>query len=426
MLVGTIGILVFLALCFMGLPIALALVMVSACGFIYVAGMDQMVAMAGSLFFRYVAQYSFSVIPMFVFMGQLGYYSGIAEEIFEVARKWLARLPGGLAVSVEASAAMFAACSGSSIAACVTIGKSAIPVMRRSGYSDAMATGVVAAGGTIASLIPPSITIVIFGLLVEESIGKLLIAGFIPGIVTALIYIGFIMIRSRGKGRLIEEVTWRQRFYSMRYLWVVPVIVLAIIGGIYGGIATPTEAGAVGALTILCLALSRRRVTWNILWRSIRETVITTGMILIIVAAAVFFGRFLVISGFTGILTGTIAALEVPRFVIFLLVTAVYFLLGCFMGATAMMIVTVPVFYPLMLSLGFGSLWFGIIVVKYCEMAVITPPVGVNLYAVQSVAKDVPIGTIIRGTAPFLTMDLLTIGIFYLFPQIIEFLPSIM
>jgi len=338
----------------------------------------------------------------------------------------MGRIRGGLAIGVVAADSIFAAASGSSIAACVVVGKAAIPVMKKAGYSDAMSTGVVAASGTLAALIPPSIAICIYGLIVDESIGKLLIGGIIPGVISAIIYMVFILARSRGMPISEERFTWRSRLYSIRYLWVIVVLIMTIMGGIYLGLCTPTEGGAFGAFVILLLTLVTRRMNRGVLRESIKSTVSTTGMILIIIVGAIVFSRFLVMSGFNRDIMGFVAAMAVPRVVVFLLVTLIFFMLGCFVGATGMMVMTLPILHPMMMSLGFNSLWFGIIVVKYCEMSYITPPVGVNLYAVKGVALEVSLGTIIRGSAPFLTMDLLTIGVFYIFPQLITFLPSLM
>jgi len=426
MLTGIIAISILLLMVFLGMPIVIALLLVGISGIIYLVGWDVTVGSIGALVVSSLAKYGYSVIPMFILLGQIGYYSGLLTEIFEVARRWVGRLRGGLAIGVVAANAIFAACSGSSVAACVVVGRAAIPVMKKAGYSDALSTGAVAASGTLSSLIPPSVAICIYGLLVDESIGKLLIGGFIPGAVSAAIYILFIMARSRGIPIAEGRFTWRSRLYSIRYLWVPAVLIIAIMGGIYLGVCTPTEGGAVGAFVMLLLGLATRRMNWRIIQESVKGTVVTTGMILIIIVSAIVFSRFLVLSGFNRGVSEFVAATAQPRVVIFLLVTLVYFVLGCFVGATGMMVMTVPIFYPLMLSLGFDSIWFGIIVVKYCEMAYITPPVGVNLYMVKSVAPGVPLVTIIRGAAPFLIMDLLTIGVFYLFPELITFLPSIM
>jgi len=427
MLTGIIVLVLFLILVIIGVPVAVALFTCGFGGLVYLVGFDAATGVSVGIVINYIAKYAWAVVPMFVFMGQLGYHSGLLTDIFKVAREWLGRLPGGLAISVEVADAIFAASSGSSIAACVVVGKPAIPLMRESGYSDSMATGVVAAGGTIAGLIPPSITICIYGLLVDESIGKLLIAGIIPGIFTAAIYIGFILVRCRNVPKIQERATWKSRLYAIRHLWVVFLLIIAIMGAIYMGLATPTEGGAVGAFVIFFLTLATRRLTWNMLWESLKETIVTSGMIFVILVGAMFLSRFLVLSGFSKAFNSAVAGLGLPNFAMFCMITLVYFTLGCFVGGTAMLVMTLPIFYPMMMDMGFSSLWFGIICVKYVEMAVITPPVGVNLYAVQSIVGDeIPLSTIMRGAGQFLIMDLTTIILFYFFPGIITFLPSLM
>jgi len=426
MVIGTVAIVLALIVMFFGMPIALALFMSAVIGVVYTSGWDTMLGSLGALAFVSTHNYAYSVIPAFVLLGQIGYSSGLLDNVFEIARRWVGRMTGGLAMAVVAANSVFAACSGSSVAACVVIGKSAIPIMRKAGYSEKQATGVVAASGTLSALIPPSITIVIYGLIVDESIGKLLVAGIIPGIVSAALYIGFIRIVSRKITPSKEIFTVRERLSSLKYMGPVIALVVSVMGSILAGIATPTEAGSLGACLIFLLALLSRKMTWKLGLRAVKETITTSCMVLIIVTGAIFFSRFLVMSGFNRSITEYVAVMDVPRVVIFMMVIFVYFLFGCFVGGTGMMVMTLPIFYPLMMNLGFDSLWFGIIVVKCCEMAYITPPVGVNLYAIKGVVPGASIINIIRGSAPFLSMDLLTIAIFYIFPELVTFLPSLM
>jgi tripartite ATP-independent transporter DctM subunit len=426
MLIGSIGILIFLIFVVIGLPIALALLLVGLTGLLFLVGIDPTLATSAPMFYNYVSKYEFSVIPMFILMGNIGFYSGLFGDVFEVARKWLGRLPAGLAVSVVAAQTLFGACSGSTIAACAVIGKSAFPVMKKTGYSDELSTGVIAGSGTLAALIPPSVTMCIYGLLVDESIGKLLIAGILPGLLTAGIYIFMLLIRSRNVPRYTEHHSFKEKIVSLRYLWVVLALVLAIMGGIYGGVCTPTEAGAFGAFVMFVMALVAGRVNRGMIWKSVRSTITTTGMVLIIIVAAVLFSRFLTLSGFSRGITEWVSVLTIPRIAIYSIIVVIYLFLGCFVGATGMMVMTLPTFYPIVLKLGYDPIWFGIQVVILCELAVETPPVGVNLYATQSIAEGVPITTVIRGTFPFVMRDLMALGVVYVFPQIATFLPSLM
>ncbi|HOG15790.1 MAG: Sialic acid TRAP transporter permease protein SiaT [Syntrophaceae bacterium PtaU1.Bin231] len=426
MIIGMIGIIVMLLLVGLGLPIAWALILVSLVGNLYLVGLDQMLASSAPMFYNYLSKYEFSVIPMFILMGNIGFHCGFLTQIFEIARKWFGRLPGGLAVSVVIAQTIFGACSGSSVAACVVIGKASIPVMRKAGYPDYLSTGVVAGSGTLAALIPPSIMICVYGSLVDQSIGKLLIGAFLPGFLSAFVFIVLIMIQGRNLPRDTTTFSWQEKIYSLRHLWVVVALVLAVIGSIYGGLCTATEAAAFGASAMFGIGFVTRTITRKAIFESLRDTVKSTGMILIIIMAAVLSARFLTLSGFSHGLVDWINQLQVPRLIIFILVLGVYLLLGCFVGATGMMVMTLPVFFPIMMNLGYDPIWFGIIVVIMCEMAYITPPVGVNLYATKSVAPDVPIVTIIRGSMPFVGRDLLVTAILYMFPQIVTFLPSLM
>ena len=360
-------------------------------------------------------------------MGNIGFYSGLFGDIFEVARKWIGRLPAGLAVSVVAANCLFGACSGSSVAACVVIGKASYPIMKKAGYPDELSTGVIAGTGTLAMLIPPSISMCIYGLLVDESIGRLLIGGVLPGLLSGAIFSAILIIWSgRTVPRELTRYSLKEKIYSLRYLWVVIALILAIIGGIYSGVCTPTEAASFGASTIFLMALLARRVSWEMIWKSIRSTISATGMILIIIIGAVLYARFLTLSGFSRGISEWVGHLQAPSIVIFSIMVVIYLFLGCFVGATGMMVMTLPTFYPVAMALGWDPIWFGIEVVILVEIAVLTPPVGVNLYATQSVAPDVPITTIMRGIVPFVFRDIGIIYILYLFPQIATFLPNLM
>jgi tripartite ATP-independent transporter DctM subunit len=425
MIIGSIVIVVVLILVCAGFPIAWALFLAPLGGLLYMLGLDQTLAISAAMLYNSLSQYEFSVIAMFVLMGNIGFYSGLFTEVFEVARKWFGRLPAGLAVSVVMAQAIFGACSGSSVAACVVVGKAALPTMRKMKYPDELSTGVIAASGTLAVLIPPSVTMCIYGVIVDESIGKLLIAGIIPGLLNAAIYITMLMIQSRNVPRDVERFTFMERLASLRHMWVVLMLVVALTGGIYSGICTPTEGGAFGAFVMFLLALVANRVNRTMMWQSIRSTIQTTGMILIIVAGAVLFSRVLAVSGFTHEMTDWVTTMQVSKHVIFLLVAVIYFLLGCFVGSTAMMVMTLPTFYPLMISLGYDSIWFGIMVIVMCEMAFTTPPVGINLYATKDIAK-VPLSVVIRGVIPFLWRDTMVLVLLYLFPIIATWLPSMM
>jgi tripartite ATP-independent transporter DctM subunit len=427
MITGSIAILIFLVLVGIGVPIALGLLSTGLIGLLLLVGLEPTLASSAPMFYNYISKYEFSVIPMFILMGNIGFYSGLFGDIFEVARKWVGRLPAGLAVGVVLAQCLFGACSGSSIAACVVIGKAAYPVMKKAGYPDSLATGVIAGSGDLSMLIPPSITMCIYGLLVDQSIGKLLIGGIMPGLLTGFIYsVILIFWTGRTVPRDNTVFSFKEKVYALRYLWIVLVLVMAIMGGIYGGVCTPTEAGAFGVFAMFLIAVVTRRLNWEMMKKSIRSTIISTGMILIIIVGAVLFARFLTLSGFSRGISEWVANVKAPDIVIFAIMVVIYLFLGCFVGSTGMMVMTLPTFFPVAMSLGWDPIWFGIEVVVLCECAVQTPPVGVNLYATQSIAPGVPITTIIKGVLPFVYRDIAIVWIIYFIPQIATFLPYMM
>jgi tripartite ATP-independent transporter DctM subunit len=298
--------------------------------------------------------------------------------------------------------------------------------MREAGYPDSRAAGVVAASGTLASLIPPSILICIYGLLVSQSIGKLLVAGVVPGIISAIFYMGYISLTSRHVAKSSKTYTWKERFYTIRYLWVVGVILLFVMGSIYTGVATPTEAGAVGAAGMFILSIVTGKMNRSRFIASVADAAKISGTVLILIVAAAFFGRLLVISNLTEIITETLQTLEINRYLIFLFCAIIWFALGMLIDAAPMLVVSVPIVYPVMMSLDFNPIWFGIISIKFCEMALITPPVGMAIFATQSSAPYIPLGTIYRGAAKFLSMDIFTVFILTMFPDLVTWLPSLM
>jgi len=425
-LIGLLGIITLFILMAAGLPISFAMIVPSFFGFLIFLGWDATLINMISILSNYVSSYTMSVVPVFIFMGQLAYLSGLLEELYGVSEKWLGRLPGGLAVSTVFANGIFAACSGSSLAACIVIGKSAIPQMKKAGYDPLLTYGVVTASGTLAALIPPSIIICIYGLLVDESISDLFIGGILPGALSVFLYASYIVFRARKFPRSTQRYSFKEKIVSVGDLWVVIILLVAIIGSIYFGWATPTEAGSVGAVVVFFLALVTKRLTLKIFGDAVTNTVKTTGMILLIICAAAFFGRFLILAGTTEMIVQTVLMVDASRYVIFAMIGLVYLILGCFLSATGMMVISLPIFYPVMMNLGFDPVWFGIIVVIFVEMALITPPVGMNIYAVSSIEPEISVTTIAKGAAFFLLMDILTIIILTIFPEIVTFLPNLM
>jgi tripartite ATP-independent transporter DctM subunit len=426
-IIGPVGLIVFFALIALGVPIGFCLLSVGFAGLTIVIGLSATLSSITSVSFNYVAKYTISVVPLFILMGMTASATGILEEVFDVARKWFGRFKGGEGIAAIAGNTVFAAASGSSLAACVVIGRGALPAMKSADYPLHLATGIIAASGTIASMIPPSILICIYGLLVDESIGKLLIAGIIPGFIEAFLYFLVVVwgVRNLPRREAQRATFWEKVVYT-RHLWVVLCIILAVMGTIYTGVCTPTEAGAIGAITVFILSISLKRMTFERLKKILKDTVRTTGMVLLILVAAAVFSRFLLVSGLTETVVDAVTELPVNRYIIFALVVLCYIVLGCFLTATAMMVVSLPLFYPSLMALGFDSIWFGIMVVTLCELALITPPVGLNAYVTQSLDPQIPLSTVFRGCAHFVLADVIRIIILTLFPILVLYLPSTM
>jgi tripartite ATP-independent transporter DctM subunit len=429
LLMGLMGLGVLFVLVVLGMRIAFATALVGFLGLWAMKNYTVAGKVLGFLPHGIVAHYSLSVIPLFIIMGYYAFYAGLTDDIFFTARQWFGHLPGGLAITTVFGCAGFAACTGASTASAAVMGRVAIPEMIKYGYHPRLAAGVVAASGTLASLIPPSVILVIYGIITEQSVGKLLIAGFIPGVVSAAIYAGMIYFRVKRNpklGHIQPAVSWKMRFLSLRGTWGVLAIIFLIMGGIYSGIFTPTEAGAAGAFGAFLLALSMRRLTRARFKESLLETGRTTIMIFSIIVGVLIFVRFLALTGLPNSLSEFVLVLPLPPFMILVLILLIYVFLGMFLDAIGMMMLTLPLVFPAVIALGFDPIWFGIILVKMCEICLITPPVGLNVYVVNSVAPSIPLEEIFRGVLPFIAMDILTVGVLMIFPQIILFLPSMM
>lgn len=424
---GFLGLAAIFLLVVLGMRIAFATALVGFLGLWVMKDMVVAGKVVGFLPHGIAAHYSLSVIPLFIIMGYYAFYAGLTDDLFFTARQWVGHMPGGLAIATVFGCAGFAACTGASTASAAIMGRVAIPEMIKYGYHPRLAAGVVAASGTLASLIPPSVILVIYGIITEQSVGALLIAGFIPGILSAVIYATMIYFRvkiSPEMGLLQPEVSWKEKFKSLKGTWGVLVLIVLIIGGIYSGIFTPTEAGGAGAFGAFLMALGMRRLNWQRFKESLMETGHTTIMIFSIIVGVLIFVRFLALSGLPATFVEFVLSLPIPKFVILLLILLIYVFLGMFLDAIGMMMLTLPIVFPAVVALGYNPIWFGIILVKMCEICLITPPVGLNVYVVRGVAPKIPIEQIFRGIIPFLAMDILTVGILIAFPQIVTFLPD--
>lgn len=425
--IGLLGCVALLILLIFGMPIAFATALIGFLGIFVIKSWSVAVNTVGYLVYPLAAHYTLSVIPMFILMGYFAYYAGLTSDIFSVGRKWVGHLPGGMAIATVFGCAAFAASSGSSTASAAVMGKVAIPEMKKYHYDDKVSSGVVAASGTLASLIPPSAILVVFGVIVEESIGKLLIGGFLPGILSAFIYAMMLYFWARIKPEMApvtSQFSLPEALRSLRYVWGIGLLFILVIGGLYIGVFTPTEAGAAGATGAFAIALFSMRLTWSNLFESLLETARATVMIFLIIIGVLIFMRFLAISGVSRAFIEAVQGLPVPRWVILSGFLAFYVVLGMFMDAIGMLTLTLPLMFPIIVGLGYHPIWFGIIAVKMCEICLITPPIGLNVYMVRGVAPDIPLEEIFKGVLPFLAMDILTLVILVIFPQIALYLPS--
>lgn len=426
---GLVGLIVLLAV---RIPIAVALGSVAMIGLTMILGFDTMIGAAGTLTFDFVASWELSAIPLFILMGAVSSRSGLVASLFEVARVWMARIPGGLAVATNLSAAGFAAASGSSLATTAAMGELAIPEMLRARYQPGLACAVVAASGTLGALIPPSILLIIFGLLAEVSIGDLLLAGIVPGLLTAAAYGALIIIRCTINPSLSPrddaavQVPLAERFRMLMTVWPLPVLVISVVGTIYSGLATATEAAALGCLAAIVIALGMRRLTWAIMVDSLRNTLQMTSMIFFIVLGAVLFSKFLAITGMPEMIARAAGFTKDNPYLMFFVMSIIFLILGMFVDSLGMMLLTVPIFLPLVRESGFSLIWFGVFVVKWIEIGLITPPLGMNAFIVKGVVGDkVSLGTIFKGLLWFIAVEFVIMITLVAFPEIVTFIPDL-
>ncbi|MEO8558105.1 MAG: TRAP transporter large permease [Rhodospirillales bacterium] len=428
--VGIIGFAAMIALVVLGVRVAFAAAAVGVAGLVYMRGWSAGVGISGLIPHAESTHYTLSVLPMFILIGYLAFHAGITRGLFDAARKIFSRVPGGLAVATVFAAAGFAAVSGASTATAAVFARIAIPEMLRSGYDKRLASAVVAAGGTLAALIPPSALMVIYAIIVEASVGRLLIAGFIPGIISALMYAAAVIIRVKINPALAppigERYSLREKLSSVQGFWPIMFVVAIVLGGIYLGWMTPTESGAVAAAVVFLMAIARRQMSRRDFFNALMETGKLTAMIFTVIFCLLIFVRFLGYAGLPAAFAEWIVGLPVPRLVVLLLILSIYLVLGMFMDAIGMLILTLPVVFPAIIALGYDPIWFGIIIVKLCEVCLLTPPVGLNCYVVNGVRPDIPLDQIFRGVWPFVLADMAVIALFIAIPDIVTVLPDAM
>jgi C4-dicarboxylate transporter DctM subunit len=429
LLIGALGVVLLMVLLFMRMPIAVAMGVVGVLGLGLVVGFEAGLSILKTAPFAAIARYGFSVVPLFILMGSFCFHAGVSRDLYYTVNKWIGHFRGGLAMATVGACAGFAAVSGSSLATVATMGTVALPEMKKYKYSPELATGAIAAGGTLGILIPPSVVLVIYGILTEQSIAALFLAGFIPGILEALFYIITISIVCRFNpkaGPAGPKTTFKEKIISLKDTWPIFTIFVIVIGGIYTGIFSPTEAAGIGAFSALLIALLKRKLARNNFISSLEDTMKSTAMIFTILIGAMVLGYFLTATRLPFELANVVSGLDLNRFIILGLILAVYVILGCIMIPMAMVILTIPIVFPLITAQGFDPIWFGIITVRIFEIAQITPPVGMNVFVMKGVAPDIPMGTIYKGIIPFFIADICHLILLIVFPQIALFLPSLM
>jgi tripartite ATP-independent transporter DctM subunit len=415
-----------LVLILLRFPIGLAIGGTSLIGIYLTVGLRPTLSILKVAPFEFIASWELSAIPLFLFMGAIAYSAGMTQSLFEAARIWLARLPGGLAVATNFACAGFSAASGNSLATTIAMGRIAIPEMRKYNYDLSLATGVVAASGTLGALIPPSILLVIFGIFAEQSIPKLFIAGIVPALLTAVVYAGMIVLRCWLNPALAprppkEDITG-DRWKVLASTWPLLMLVLAVVGSIYTGFATATEAGAIGVVASMMIAAVNRKLTLKVLSDSLRHSVHATASVFFIAIGAVLMTRLMAYSGVPMFLADLMTEMQLGPIGLVLATAVLYLILGCLIDPLGMVLLTLPVLLPMFQAAGIDMIWFGILVVKFIEIGLITPPVGLNVFAVRALVPDVPITTVFKGTMWFLVCELIVVALLIMFPGIVTFL----
>ncbi len=427
--VSVIGIVILLILLIMGMNIGVCMATVGFFGYWYVTNFQAALTLFKNIPFTQASTFSFTVIPLFVLMGQLCYYSGMSSDLYDMFQKLLGNLKGGLAMATVGACACFSAICGSTAATAATMGVVALPEMRKNGYDDGLSCGSIAAGGTLGILIPPSTGFIIFGIVAGESIGALFAAGIVPGIVLALCYIASIAVvvkvrPEKAPGRM--KYSFKEKITALKGGIAMVVLFLIVIGGIFIGFFTANQASAAGALLALLYLVFRKRFTIPIFISCLKDTIKTSGMIFLILIGAYIFGAFLTITKLPSVLAEWVTGLDVSRYVVLLAVIILYAVMGCVMDSLAMVMLTVPIFLPIMTDLGFNSVWYGVLMIMVMEMGLITPPVGMNVYIVAGVAKGVSLGKIFAGVAPMVVGMFVAVFLVCAFPQIALWLPGLL
>jgi C4-dicarboxylate transporter, DctM subunit len=424
---GLLGVIVLLALLLSGMPIGIALGLVGLGGLVLTIGLEPALIKSGVLVFETLTRYELGTLPLFMLMAHLCFVAKASRDFFDVASSFFGHRRGGLAIASVAGCAGFGSINGSSLATTATMGLVAVPEMRGRGYSDALATGSVAAGGTLGQMIPPSAALIVFGIIAEQSIGALFTAAIVPGLTQMLSYFLVIALWVRWRPDIaprLPQASWQERRAAARRIVDVGLLATIVTGGIVLGWITPSEAAAIGAAGALLLCLLRRRLTFEALRNALEDTLRTSGMIYLVIIGALIFAAFISVTGLTEAIGSAIASLDLGTVATMLLVAVFLLAIGSVLDGLALMLLTTPILLPLVADLGLSAVWFGIFLVRAMEIGFVHPPLGMNLYVIRGVAPEVPIGRIFRGVLPFLAADLVHLVLLVVFPVIVLGLPK--
>ncbi|MHB8765203.1 MAG: TRAP transporter large permease [Deferrisomatales bacterium] len=426
---GWVGTLLMVILFFTGMPIAYAMALVGLAGFTYVVNFPAALNLLARDFYGVYSSYGLTIIPLFVLMGQVACNTGVGTQLYDAAYKFLGRYRGGLAMATVAACTAFGTVCGSSPATAATMASVGLPEMKRYGYGDALACGSVAGGGGLGMLMPPSVCMIVYGILTEQSIGKLFVASILPAIYITLWFVATVAVYCRlnpTEGPAGRVFPWKDRLVSLGKMWETLVVFGGVMAGLFTGVFTPTEAGGAGAFLMVAVVMARRRLDWKTYLRSLYESIRSSCMVLFLIAGATVYGHFLAVTRVPFEVAGWVQGMALPPWAIMMVIIGIYLVGGCFVDAMALVMLTVPIFFPVVVGLGFDPIWFGVVIVLVSQMGVITPPVGINVFVVSAFARDVPIETIFRGTMPFLLALILGTLSLILFPQIVTVLPNLM
>ena len=426
---GLIGLGILIIILFSRMPVGFSMGIMGLAGITYMLSFDAALHTLAKDFYSMFGSYNMTVVPLFILMGQIAFHAGISRKLFETAHTILDYLPGGLAVATIGACSMFAAICGSTNASVATMATVALPEMKRYKYSDSLSAGSVVAGGSLGILIPPSVIFIVYGIATEQSIGKLFAAGILPGILLSLLFCITIIIWAYFRPGIAprgEKTSFKKKVLALSGVTDTALLFFLVMGGLFWGVFTPTEAGAIGAGGAILLGVARRRLLWKGFGLAVMESTRISCMILVIVAGAITFGHFLAFTRLPFVAANWVAGLPLPKNAIMLLIIFVYVIGGCFMDALAMVLLTIPILFPLVTAMGFDPIWFGVIIVLVAEMGAMTPPVGINVYVLSGIAKAIPMEIIFKGAFPFVLCVMVCILFLILFPQIALVLPNLM